>query len=348
MTGIEQEPKASRSTWACLLCPKSVRSPPITSTSASSVAPSARARRRSISPVRAWRSAVAAIFMAVLSPLLVRKPRLSDGRALVGQVPLLHVHGETRLVEHRPAEAQALSITLPLVALPEDLQDPAGQVAGVARVHIAVEVEVGEKEFPVVTDLGEDALPVEVATGSEDEMEHVVHVAAVLREHENLGEYRLLDRDNEHASSKHEDFLRVCKPGLFNGAGAVVGGMNNVREEVPSPPWRAKAGPRPLSRSPPPATSLGPAARALWARTRRGPWYHARCLYRRSRPGRRRACSGYSSGPKPQGLRRRPCSPRFRSGVPGSYKAGFIPGKPRIYVPGPPQSGPLRVLAYAV
>src|SRR5215207_8516136 len=233
--GTGQSSRASRSASACSGLPRSVRSPPITSTSASLAAPSARARRRLVSPTRVWRSAVAAIFMAVLSPLLVQRSHLPGRRALVGQAPLLHVHGEAGFVEHRPAEAEILRVCFLLVALPEDLQDPAGQVMGVARVHIAVEVEVGEKKLPMVAYLIEDTVPVEVPAHGEYDVEHVVHVAAVLRNHEYLREDHLLGRDDECLSAEDGNLLRVREPGLFYGAGAVVGSVNDVHEELPPP-----------------------------------------------------------------------------------------------------------------
>src|ERR687898_2776234 len=160
--GTGQSSRASRSASACSGLPRSVRSPPITSTSASLAAPSARARRRLVSPTRAWRSAVAAIFMAVISPLLVQGSHLPGRRALVGQAPLLHVHGEAGFVEHRSAETEILRVCFRLVALSEDLQDPARQVVGVARGHVAVEGGGGEKKLPMVAYFLKDTVPVEV------------------------------------------------------------------------------------------------------------------------------------------------------------------------------------------
>src|SRR3712207_4906159 len=135
--GIGQASRASRNTSACSTRPRSVRSPPITSTSASRAAPSARVRRRLVSPTRAWTSAVAATLKTVLTPLLFRAPRPPVGGALVGHAPRPHVHLEGGIVEHRPAEAQAIFgdiLGLFLAALAKVLEDAAGIVVGMAPV----------------------------------------------------------------------------------------------------------------------------------------------------------------------------------------------------------------------
>src|SRR5918997_2536151 len=87
----------------------------------------------------------------------------------------------------------------------------------------------------MVAYLVEDTVPVEVPARGEDEVEHVVHVAAVLRDYEYLGEDHLLSRNDESLPVEYGDLPRVREPRLFHGACAVVGGVDDVHEKL-SPP----------------------------------------------------------------------------------------------------------------
>src|SRR3990170_669827 len=87
----------------------------------------------------------------------------------------------------------------------------------------------------MVAYLVEDTVPVEVPACGEDEVEHVVHVAAVLRDHEYLRENHLFGRNDEGLPVEDGDLPRVREPGLFHGACAVVGGVDDVHEKL-SPP----------------------------------------------------------------------------------------------------------------
>jgi hypothetical protein len=118
----------------------------------------------------------------------------------------------------------------------EYLEDPARQVVGVARVDVAVEVEVGEEELPVLAHPGEDAIPVEVPPRREDQVQHAAHIVAVPPGgHEDLREEHLIGGDHEHLPAEHRDLLRALEPGYSHGYGAAVVGVDDVREEPSLP-----------------------------------------------------------------------------------------------------------------
>src|ERR671939_1233230 len=108
----------------------------------------------------------------------------------------------------------------------------AWQGMGVARVDVAVEVEVGQKKLPMLAYSGQDASPVQVSVRGEDEMNHIAHIPLVSGGHEHLREDHLLGRNDKYLPVQDHGLLRVGEPGFFNGKGTVLIGVNDVDERV--------------------------------------------------------------------------------------------------------------------